>query len=623
MAGNNEDKDVPAKNPTPQVANRQPAEHPWIPTFKAWASGLDTVLVVDAAGKVLRLNKPLGSVTPMELRSHSIWEWTSDVNTTKLRAAIRHAFHPGVSQVLEADFPSGEGRRWYRIQAIRCGDEAERAVLLHCVDIDDTHRELVRLRDGERLMRDGEGLAHLGTWYWDITQPHATWSDQLYEIYGLDPKTHTPTYEDYLTRIHPGDVERVKFATERVFNDFEPYSHDERIRHTDGTWRHLHTWARPVLHDDGTLKALQGVCLDITQRKESELALASTEARQRLILDYAGLGIASIAADGRMEQGNSAFDALTGSAAMLRDRFDEPVLIDNSIDRLMAGKDASLTIGVVPTHQPEHHVRLLLTRVTDEAAAFIVAVAQDVTAEVLARQADEKIRDLEARYQTHARVVGVAGHELKNPITPMLMQLALLERGSLGPLDERQAGALAKIHRQTVRIQSLLQDLLDTSKAGAGALAIDKEHIDVAALVRNATDAHQATADSFDVVLVADTPEHLQAMADPGRLIQVVDNLVINAIRFTPSGRRVDVVVEDQGDSWRLQVIDEGVGIPAEQQEDIFDAFVRGDTPAAHDVKSSGLGLYVVRGIVEAHGGTIAVASSSSNGTTLSAVFPK
>lgn len=606
-----------------QEVHTTKADPTWLPAYEAWASGVDVVLAVNHDGLVMRSSRSLAAVPAGQLTTQPIWELTSDANRAKLRAAVQHAFHPGLTQVLEADFAGSKGRHWFRIQSIPSGEPGDEIALLHCLDIDTRRREIERLQEGERMMRDSEGLAHLGTWYWDITEPHATWSEGLYHIYGLDPKTHTPTYEDYLTRIHVDDVERVKYATERVFKDFESYSHDERIRHTDGTWRHLHTWARPVLKDDGTLAALQGVCLDITQRKESEMALAAAEARQRLILDYAGLGIASIEADGRVQQANATFDQLTGLDAGVSDRFQEPVEVDAALNELMAGKAKSRTVGARPKAFEGRHVRLLLTRVDEEAHPFVVAVAQDVTAEALALEADAKIRELEARQATQARAVGVAGHEIKNPITPILMQLGLLEAGKLGALDDRQITAVAKIHSQTERIQTLLQDLLDTARADAGELPLAKVQTDVAELVHNATDTHQATASSFNVILVAHGPDHLWAQVDAGRMVQVVDNLVINAIRFTPSGRRVDVTVKDQGSAWTLEVADEGVGIPLDEQANIFDAYVSGDTPAPHDLKSNGLGLFVVRAIVEAHGGTIGLKSAPGRGTTVTATLPK
>jgi PAS domain S-box-containing protein len=127
-----------------------------------------------------------------------------------------------------------------------------------------------RLRRSEQLMVDTQGVAHLGTWEWAIDEPTATWSTELYRIYGLSPETYTPSYEQYLTLVHPDDRERVIAATNRVFHEHVPYSHDERIVRPDGSLRYLHTWAHPVLDGAGRLVRLVGVCQDITDRKQAE-----------------------------------------------------------------------------------------------------------------------------------------------------------------------------------------------------------------------------------------------------------------------------------------------------------------------------------------------------------------
>ena len=87
----------------------------------------------------------------------------------------------------------------------------------------------------ERMMVDTQGVAHLGTWEWNPTEPAARWSQELFRIYGLDPSRHTPTYQGHLTRVHPEDRERVMAATEQAFHQFKPYSHDERVFRPDGT----------------------------------------------------------------------------------------------------------------------------------------------------------------------------------------------------------------------------------------------------------------------------------------------------------------------------------------------------------------------------------------------------
>ena len=160
---------------------------------------------------------------------------------------------------------------WYvcSVTALREGDQVI-GLLSRSSEVTALKRSEERLRQREGLMIDTQGVAHLGTWEWDVTQPHATWSDELYRIYGLTPQAYIPSYEAYLSKVHPEDRQRVIDATNRVFHEHVPYSHDERIFRPDGTVRYLHTWANPVLDDQGRLVKLIGVCQDITERKMAE-----------------------------------------------------------------------------------------------------------------------------------------------------------------------------------------------------------------------------------------------------------------------------------------------------------------------------------------------------------------
>jgi len=155
------------------------------------------------------------------------------------------------------------------------GDSTIVGFLCVSSSVTELKRSEARLRRSEELMVDTQGIAHLGTWEWDVSEPNATWSSELYRIFGLTPETYTASYENYLKMVHPDDRQRVMDATNRVFHEHVPYSHDERIFRPDGSTRYLHTWAHPVLDDGGRLIRLVGVCQDVTDQK-----LAQEEVRK-------------------------------------------------------------------------------------------------------------------------------------------------------------------------------------------------------------------------------------------------------------------------------------------------------------------------------------------------------
>jgi diguanylate cyclase (GGDEF)-like protein/PAS domain S-box-containing protein len=166
----------------------------------------------------------------------------------------------------------GGARSWTRFALSPLADAGgPNAFLCIASDLTELKRAQERTRRSEQLMVDTQGVAHLGTWEWDVSETTAVWSEELYRIYGLSPETYTPSYENYLALVHPEDRQRVIDATNRVFHEHVPYSHDERVFRHDGSVRYLHTWAHPVLDDEGRLVRLLGVCQDITDRKLAEI----------------------------------------------------------------------------------------------------------------------------------------------------------------------------------------------------------------------------------------------------------------------------------------------------------------------------------------------------------------
>ncbi len=240
----------------------------------AWAFGAtsDLALAVTTGGHVAFVN-PAASARWAEIV-------VGAVAVEVVPAASRASLEPAITAVLAGGAAvrfewgeTGQGgvRSWFSTVVSPLTEGGAIAGCL-CIASDATERKQteLRLRRSEELMVDTQGVAHLGTWDWDVSAPHATWSGELYRIYGLTPETYTPSYEAYLTMVHADDRQRVMDATSRVFKEHIPYSHDERIFRPDGSMRYLHTWAHPVLDDHGTLVRLVGVCQDITDQKLAE-----------------------------------------------------------------------------------------------------------------------------------------------------------------------------------------------------------------------------------------------------------------------------------------------------------------------------------------------------------------
>lgn len=508
-----------------------------------------------------------------------------------LLAALRDVIDLALQHRLDIEIEMPAGRRVYDATLSPHEDEA----LLIGLDVTFRRREEARLQYSERLMRDTEGITHLGTWYWDISEPIAHWSPELYQIYGLDPKTHTPTYQDYLTRVHPDDVERVKKATEAAFNELTPYGHDERIRRSDGTWRDLHTWARPILDDDGKLVALLGVCQDITERKTIERELKKSQERYRAVFDLAGDGLAVLSKDtGKIRSANRSLQNLTGMG--------ENELTDMNMatflhpDDVVTFEAAMEAVKTGPVHETLRFAKwrtqlTLAPLAEDETIVFVEWNGEDADRE-------GRIRQLEAESEWKTRILQVASHELKNPLTPILLNLHTMK--AKGKLDETAEQLAERTTAQVKRLSRMVHGFLDTAQLEQGSMVVNWQEWDLDELVDSVC-AELGEEASMHGVTIARKGSAGFVEGDKELIRQVLINLIQNATRFTP---RDGTVTVEMGPGSSVAVLDDGPGVENDRIPELFQPFGNLDPKRP---ESSGLGLYTSKVIMNAHEGEIGV----------------
>jgi PAS domain S-box-containing protein len=222
--------------------------------------------------------------------------------------------------------------------------------------------------------------------------------------------------------------------------------------------------------------------------------------------------------------------------------------------------------------------------------------------------------------QRALELIGVASHDLGNPLNAMQLVLARLRRVDPEREPERVREGLMAAMRHGQRLGRLLYNLLDLSRLSSGKLALEVSRVDLAQLVHEVVERHSEQAAEAGCPLRLDAAQQLEGWWDPLRLERVVANLLSNAMKFG-RGRPVEVRVEHAGGKARVTVRDHGVGIPPEAQRRIFERFEREKSAGQH--AGFGLGLYIVRQLVEAHGGTIRVQSTPGQGAAFIVDLPR
>ena len=273
------------------------------------------------------------------------------------------------------------------------------------------------------------------------------------------------------------------------------------------------------------------------------------------------------------------------------------------------------------------------TIVYDESGnpSYTQGFAIDVTArkqaerdrEALLTQTQEQNERLRKLDRMKDEFIALVSHELRTPLTSICGYLELLLQDDvMASLPEAQLNWLEVIDRNAERLLRLVEDLLLTAQASAGNLALEKAELDVAAVVAQAVQAGTPVAAARGISLTCATESLPFANGDRLRIGQVVDNLVSNALKFTPAGGTVDVRAYPYRSAVRIEVTDTGMGISDEEQSQLFERFFRTARAQEQAIPGVGLGLSISKAIVEAHDGRISVRSAEGVGTTFFVDLP-
>lgn len=403
----------------------------------------------------------------------------------------------------------------------------------------------------------------------------------------------------------------------------------------------------PIYDADGAIEGAISTFADITRFKQLEVWLSTT---LRSITD----GVIATDKEGRIEFMNAIAEKITGHAmAAAKGRRVEEIfhLVDETtlathagaIERALHQGAATEIVGAALVRQGGAHdvdangpgpggdgtnaIRLDQTtapiRGDDGQVHGAVIVLRDVTAK---RRAEREIAQLYREAQRVNRIkdefLATLSHELRTPLHAILGWARLLRRGKLD--EGARARGLETIERNALTQARLIDDLLDVSRIISGKFQVEARTVELPALVEAALESVRLAADAKSIDLGSHVGEVPTITGDPTRLQQVVWNLLANAIKFTPKGGRVDVSVTSADANVEIQVADTGEGIRADFLPYVFDRFRQADGTTTRAHGGLGLGLAIVRHLVEMHGGSVRVHSEGEGrGATFIVRLPK
>jgi PAS domain S-box-containing protein len=479
----------------------------------------------------------------------------------------------------------------------------------HILDITDRKQAEQALRRSEARYRALVEAASSVVWTWhpdlrpgEYDKMQAWWE----ELTGQSPEEQAGT--GWLAVVHPDDRARAAAAWSSAFTSGATYESEYRLRTRTGTYRHMLARAVPIREPGGAMREWVGMMADLTEQQRAKEALRYSEEQLRLIIDSVPALIAYIDSTHRYRLANRSYERWFGlSPEQIRGQHARTVLDEAAwqavypyMERALAGEEVTYEQELVYREVGRRWVRGTYTPHRDphgRVRGFAVLV-NDITER---KQAEDALKEADRRKD---EFLATLAHELRNPLAPIRSSLQILKMpGADAAVQER---ARETMERQLHHLVRLVDDLLDVSRIMRGKIELRRDVVALDAVIARALEAAQPLLDAQRHTLSVSLPaEPVELDADPIRLAQVVSNLLTNAAKYTEPGGHVWLSAERSGDEVILRVRDDGIGIAPEMLSCIFDLFVQVDSSTARSQGGLGIGLTLVKSLVELHQGSV------------------
>ena len=485
-------------------------------------------------------------------------------------------------------------------------------------------RDITDRKHAERALRESEAkfrtLAHLiPQFVWMCTPDglNVYFNQRWVDYTGLTPEESYG--KGWNTPFHPDDKQRAWDAWNHAVSTGEPYRIESRLRAADGSYRWFLMLGLPLQDGSGNIATWFGTCTDIEELKRAEESLHLSEERFRVALKNSPVVVFNQDRELRYTWIDS--PVLGWAAQDYVGHTDAEIIGGQEGDRLTAIKQGVLRSGIgsrtettVTFQGDTHYYDLTVEPLRDPhgAIAGVACSAVDITP---VKQAAVKLERLK---------LGMAAHDLRNPIGGILALSELLYHEVATLLTEEQLGFLSDIERSSKFMLELIDDLLDVSSIGAGRLILNRRPSDPRKLLREhnvGINAKLARQKQIEVGLQIQSALPKLSI-DEGKIEQVLNNLISNAVKFSQPGAAVEVRAGVHDCGVLIAIRDQGPGIPETERDKLFQPFGRTSVASTASERSTGLGLAIARKIVEGHGGRIWMESQVGVGSLFLFTLP-
>jgi PAS domain S-box-containing protein len=543
----------------------------------------------------------------------------------------------------QARHANGEWRWMYSRSVVfsRTAENLPRQILGVSIDISDRKHSEESLQNAQSQLESALEAGAIYTWRWKILENQLFVNAGFAHLFGIAPEQaiNGLPVEAFVNSIHPDDRDRVVASTDRSIETGENFTSEYRVCTASGEERWVTARGRVEYDADGTAIAFPGALADITEQKQIEEILRQREAELRLVTNSVPALISFVDREQRYRFNNRGYEEWFGHPAsevygkclwevLGKTGYD---IIRPYVEQVLKGEQVTFETYVATVDEKTRDVSVTYVPRLDDCGTVqgFVALINDISDRKRAEFEREQLlaREQEAREQAESanrikdEFLAVLSHELRTPLNPILGWSKLLRRGNLDAT--KTAHALETIERNAKLQTQLIEDLLDVSRILQGKLSLKMSPVDLTATLNAALETVQLSAEAKSIQLETHFNATEQVLGDSARLQQVVWNLLSNAIKFTSTGGSVSIRSERIESQVQIQVSDTGRGIPDTFLPYVFEYFRQADGSTTRTFGGLGLGLAIVRHLVELHGGTVRADSPGENqGATFTVTLP-
>jgi PAS domain S-box-containing protein len=604
--------------------------------------------VLDTDLRFVRINQRLAEINGFPIEAHigrTVRELLPGLADTaeRMLCPVLESGEPLLNVEIEGETPAQPGvkRTWLEhFLPLKHGDKVI-GISTVCEEITERKQAQAQIQDQQERLHAALFAAETGTFRWDIRTNVLNWDDNLDRLFGLPPGQTARSLDAFIQMVHPNERQGVINRCHRCATEGADFEMDFRVVYPDGSIRWLLDKGKTFFDEKGSPLYMTGACVDITDRKQALEALRQSEERYRILFESMEDGFCVVEVlfdknntpiDYRFLEMNPAFETQSGlkqakgkTVRQLLPNLEnhwfeiygkvaltgEPVRFEDGSEVM----NRFFEVSAFRIGQPlSRKVAILFKEISDRKA--IEAQREKLfQQELVAREAAERANRIKDEF------LAVLSHELRSPLNPILGWTKLLQSGKLN--TAKTAEALAIIERNGKLQSKLIEDLLDVSSILRGKLTLNEAPVDIATTITAALETVRLAAEAKNIQINVSLGEVSPINGDAGRLQQVICNLLTNAIKFTPEFGRVEVRLTQVQSYAQIQVCDTGKGISREFLPYVFEHFRQEDGAITRKFGGLGLGLAIVRQIVEMHGGTVRADSlGEGQGATFTVTFP-